>query len=245
MRLTRIFIDQSLVTDRVIQLPEQASEHVTRVLRLGVDHPLILFNGDGYEYDAVICSLAKRAAGVKITDKREINRESPLRITLAQAIARGEKMDFILQKATELGATGVIPLITERTEVRLEEGERVERRMAHWRNVIASSCEQSGRARVPTLSEPQKLANWASGFNNSPELRLVLHPDTSQSLRELGALPKAITLVIGPEGGFSDQDLAILHAAHFSCIRLGVRILRTETAGLAAIAALNALAGDF
>jgi len=245
MRLIRICVEQPIKIDSTIILPEQAGEHVVRVLRLGVGHPIVLFNGDGYEYDALLSSMAKRAVAATVTEKRSVDRESPLAITVAQAICTGEKMDFVLQKSTELGAVRFIPLMTERTEVRLHDPDQIERRLGHWRRVIVSSCEQSGRTRLPHLSEPQKLAAWVSEYPRSQELRIVLHPRADRSLSEVGDIPANITLVIGPEGGFSDRELTLLRAAHFSCVRLGPRILRTESAGLAALAAFNALKGDF
>ncbi|HEX6834238.1 MAG TPA: 16S rRNA (uracil(1498)-N(3))-methyltransferase, partial [Rudaea sp.] len=175
MRIPRIYTDQALRAGIEILLPEQAGEHVARVLRLERGHPLIVFNGDGREYEAQLSSLAKRAVTAAILGVRAIDRESPLELTLAQGIARGEKMDWILQKATELGVARVVPLITERTEVKLDE-ERAERRMLHWQSVIAGACEQSGRTRLPELQPPQKLDRWLSALPPGGPLRLSLVP---------------------------------------------------------------------
>ncbi|ANB18737.1 16S rRNA (uracil(1498)-N(3))-methyltransferase [Dokdonella koreensis] len=244
MRIPRVYVAATLVSGREIDLPVQAGEHLIRVLRLDRGHPLVLFNGDGAEYAGEIVSLAKRSVTARIGDSRPLaDRESPLQLVLAQGIARGEKMDWILQKATELGVGRIVPLITERTEVRLD-AERAERRLAHWQAVLAGACEQSGRNRLPLLDAPVKLAHWAAALGAEAGRRLALDPDGAVRPADLTAL-SAATVVVGPEGGLSDQDLATLGQAGFEGLRLGPRILRTETAGLAAIAALQALHGDF
>ena len=243
MRIPRLCVFEPLAAGAEIVLPEQAGEHVARVLRLERGHPLVLFNGDGREYRAEISQLAKRAVSARVLDAgTPQNRESPLALTLAQGVARGEKMDLILQKATELGVARIVPLITGRTEVKLD-AERTGRRLAHWQAVIAGACEQSGRSVLPVLEAPVRLANWAAGLDARAGLRLALDPLGDLSPRTLPTL-QAVTLVVGPEGGLSDQDMAMLDQADFHGLRLGPRILRTETAGLAAIAALQTLHGD-
>ena len=175
--------------------------------------------------------------------RQEVRNESPLRITLAQGIARGEKMDWILQKATELGVARIAPVVSDRTEVKLD-SERSDKKMNHWRGVCAAACEQSGRARLPVILEPQSLAQFAASDGSGR--RFMLDPGASLSLPALQLAPDAqITLAIGPEGGFSDRDLAMLKAGGYEGVRMGPRILRTETAGPAAIAAINALYGDW
>jgi len=243
MRQVRSFLDQPLTVGQRLALPEAASNHLVRVLRLGLGDPCVLFNGDGHDYDARLTGLQKRGAEVEVLARRAIENESPLRLTLAQGIARGEKMDWILQKATELGVAVVAPVVTDRTEVKLE-GERSDKKQAHWRGVCAAACEQSGRARLPELLPAQSLAQFAAGDRNP--VRLVLDPAASLSLSQLALGPEsAATLAVGPEGGFSERDLAALRAAGYQGIRLGPRILRTETAGVAVLAALNALFGDW
>ena len=242
MRVPRIYTDQPLRSGREVLLPEQAGEHVARVLRLERGHPLILFNGDGCEYDANLATLAKRAVTAEVTAAREVDREAPLQLTLAQGIARGEKMDWILQKATELGVACIVPIVTERTEVKLDE-ERAERRLAHWHSVIAGACEQSGRNRLPVIEPPQRLDRWL-GALDSAALRLALVPGGESTLRQLPQMNNGAILVVGPEGGLSDNDATMLTHAGFRGLRLGPRILRTETAGVAALAALQALFGD-
>jgi len=243
MRIPRIFTDQPLHVGSEVLLPEQAGEHVARVLRLEHGHPLILFNGDGRECDARLTMLAKRSVTAEIIEVRDVDRESPLQLTLAQSIARGEKMDWILQKATELGVARIVPLVTERTEVKLDE-DRAERRLAHWTNVIAGACEQSGRNRLPLLQAPQRLDRWIGSLVDDEAMRLALLPEGNVQLRQLPAMHKGATLAVGPEGGFSEHDIAMLNQGGFLGLRLGPRILRTETAGIAALAALQAVYGD-
>lgn len=238
--LTRSYVDAPLAVGATIALPENASAHLLRVLRLGLGDACIVFNGDGADYEARIVSLGKRGAEVEVMARREVANESPLRITLAQSIARGEKMDWVLQKATELGVAAIVPIITERTEVKLD-AERSEKRTRHWHGVIAAACEQSGRTHLPEIATPQTLRDWlvtvtAPGW--------YLDPEADAGLRDIETNATALTLVIGPEGGLGERDLAMLRTARFRGLRLGPRVLRTETAGLAALAALQALRGD-
>lgn len=244
MRQIRIYTDQSLIAGKRVQLPEQASEHVARVLRLDVGSPVTLFNGDGNEYTAELVSVAKRTVSAMVQQQHAVNNESPLQLTLAQAVVRSEKMDWILQKATELGVAQIVPIITERTEVRLDE-HRIERRTVHWRAVIASACEQCGRTRLPEICAPLRLPMWTGSLSDNAALHLALLPQGEIRLREVAGNIQAATIVIGPEGGLSSSDIAILRASNFRGLHLGPRILRTETAGLAILSALNALAGDF
>lgn len=244
MRIPRIHVDYDLRPGREVPLPDQAGEHVARVLRLERGAPLILFNGDGYEFDAALASLAKHAVTAEVGEKRVVERESPLPITLAQAIARGERMDWVLQKATELGVARIVPIVTERTEVKLD-AERAERRMAHWRGVIASACEQCGRNHLPELESPQAMDRWLATLGDAPALRLALLPEGDVGLRQFPQMENGAILAVGPEGGFTANDVALLTQAGFHGLRLGPRILRTETAGVAALAALQALFGDF
>ncbi len=242
MRTVRHYVDLPLAVDALLTLPEAAMAHLVRVLRLKAGDECVLFNGDGFDYAARMVSIGKKSAQAQITMRRAVDNESPLRITLAQGIARGEKMDLILQKATELGVAAIIPVMAERTEVKLD-AERTEKRMAHWRSVIASACEQSGRARLPGLSAPTALNDAARGIA-SDALRLTLDPTGDVSLATVQVTTGAVVVAIGPEGGWSPRDRDTLSAAGFTGLRLGPRILRTETAGLAAIAALQSRFGD-
>ncbi len=243
MRTVRHYVDLPLVEGRSIALPEVAVAHLVRVLRLGPGDRVRLFNGDGHDYEAELESAGKRGAEARVLARIAVDSESPLSVTLAQGIARGEKMDLILQKATELGVVRIAPVVTERTEVKLD-AERADKRGAHWRGVLASACEQSGRTRLPELLAPRALADFLA--SESSALKLVLDPTASTTLAQIQpAAGASICLLVGPEGGLSERDLAAARAAGFGGLRLGPRILRTETAALAAIAGLNALYGDW
>lgn len=243
MRLTRACIDAPLAPGTRIALPETAAQHLLRVLRLREGDACVLFNGDGHDYQARIVSANKRGGEVEILGSEPVDNESPLRITLVQGIARGEKMDLILQKATELGVAAFIPVSSQRSEVKLDAA-RAEKRLAHWRTVVASACEQSGRARIPDVAPPASLeAAVAALAGNGP--RLLLDPFADATAATLDPPPgAAITVAVGPEGGWSPRDRGTLQSNGFTGIRLGPRVLRTETAGLAAMAALQARFGD-
>ncbi|MFC0155000.1 16S rRNA (uracil(1498)-N(3))-methyltransferase [Xanthomonas dyei] len=243
MRLTRSHVALPLQCDQEVTLPEESANHLLRVLRLREGDACILFNGDGSDYHARITVAGKREARALVERAEALSNESPLRITLLQGIARGEKMDLILQKATELGVTAIVPVNAERTEVKLDAA-RTEKRIAHWRSVVVSACEQSGRARVPTVAAPQGLQEAAQASDPQAR-RLTLDPQGEHRLSTLSAdIEQGLIVAIGPEGGWSPRDRATLAAAGFTGLQLGPRILRTETAGLAAIAALQARFGD-
>ena len=243
MRVIRAYVDLPLAPGARVTLPDAAGAHLVRVLRLREGDACVLFNGDGRDYDARLVESGKRGAVAEVAASRAVDNESPLRIVLLQGIARGEKMDLILQKATELGVDRIVPVDAERTEVRLD-GERLRKRVAHWHSVVASACEQCGRARLPTLDEPVAIASAAEAAAGAP-LRLTLDPRGAHRLPALSlAATTTVAVAIGPEGGWSPRDRAVLEAAGFEGLRLGPRILRTETAGLAAIAALQSLYGD-
>ena len=243
MRLTRVHVAALLAPGNEIALPQSAAAHLSRVLRLGVGDACVLFNGDGHDYAAQIVATGKHEVRVLVGAVTAIDRESPLRLVLLQGIARGEKMDLILQKATELGVSAVHPLSSQRSEVKLDDT-RAEKRLSHWRSVVISACEQSGRAVVPGVGVPGSLSAIVAGLP-AGGLRLILDPDGELSLPTL-VLPSAtpVLLAVGPEGGWSPRDREQLRPAGFQGLRLGPRILRTETAGLAAIAALQARFGD-
>ncbi|WP_374249305.1 16S rRNA (uracil(1498)-N(3))-methyltransferase [Thermomonas sp.] len=241
MRLTRSFVDLPLHAGDTIVLPEGTAAHLIRVLRLQVGDACVLFNGDGFDYDTRIVVAGKRDARAEIVGARRVDNESPLRITLLQGIARGEKMDWILQKATELGVARILPVDSERSEVKLD-AQRAAKRLAHWREVVISACEQSGRASVPEVLAPQSLAQVAA-LREGRGFLLDPFADSTLALLQGGEL-RACTLAIGPEGGWSPRDREHLVAAGYEGLRLGPRVLRTETAGIAAISALQALCGD-
>jgi len=242
MRISRIYLDQPLAPGQCLPLPEAASAHLVRVLRRGEGDTCVLFNGDGHDYPARIIRADKRGGEVEIVEQHPVNSESPLSLWLLQGIARGEKMDFILQKATELGISGIVPVMSERSEVKLD-ATRAEKRLAHWRQVIISACEQSGRARIPALLPPQALTHCGAALP-ATGARWLLDPDADATPASVSAPDGAMVLAIGPEGGWSPRDREILQAQGFSGLRLGPRILRTETAGLAAIAMMQMRFGD-
>lgn len=242
-RATRAFVDAALPPGARIALPDDVATHMVRVLRLAPGDGCVLFNGDGHDYDARIVAANKRGAEVEVLAARAVDVESPLRLVLLQGIARGERMDLVLQKATELGIAAIVPVTSERSEVKLA-GERADRRLAHWRGVVASACGQCGRARLPAVEEPAAL-DAACAALPAGTLRLLLDPAADDAVATVaGPGDAGIVLAVGPEGGWSPRDRATLEAAGFRGIRLGPRVLRTETAGLAAIAALQARFGD-
>lgn len=241
MRLTRVHVNVPLPVDNVLQLPDDVAVHLGRVLRLQPGDACVLFNGDGFDYEGSVETMDRRAGTVRITGRQAASRESPLAVTLIQGIARGDKMDWILQKATELGVTGIIPVQSQRSEVKLS-GERAAKRLAHWQEVVISACEQSGRAIVPQVHPPSALQS----LDVNAAHRLLLEPTATAAIRDLGIQAgSGVAIAIGPEGGWSDLDLSQLAALGFRGLRMGPRILRTETAGMAAISALQCLFGDF
>ncbi len=242
MATTRIYVDLDLAAGETFDLPEAAGHHVARVLRMKIDDSLILFNGQGGEYNAQISSLHKSKVQVEITSFDDIERESSIQIKLFQSISKGEKMDFTIQKAVELGVNKIMPLITTYSNVKLDP-KRLEKKVEHWRKVITSACEQCGRNRVPELTKIMKLDDLQS--ENEADLKLILAPDAEGSLSDLADKPETISIVIGPEGGLSRSEIEILAKKGYTGIQLGSRILRTETAALATIAALQNQFGDY
>ncbi len=240
MRIHRIFTDQALEPERSVELAEDAAHYLSRVLRVIVGQRIVVFNGDGFDYAAEISRLDRGILGLLVHSRLPARSESPLQITLVQAVSRGERMDLTLQKATELGVSAVYPVFSVRTEVRLK-GEKLLRRMEHWKKVLISACEQSGRARLPELHAPADLEEWA---RSAPVCkRIVCLPGAGVSLASM-ASRSAVELLVGPEGGFDDHELEVLAQQGVVAASLGPRILRTETAGAAAITILQALAGD-
>ena len=243
MRLSRAYVEGPLAIGARVALPEGAAAHLLRALRLDVGDGCVLFNGDGHDYDARVVAAGKRGGEVEVLAARAVDVESPLRIILLQGVARGEKMDWILQKATELGVAAFVPVNSERSEVRLDAA-RTAKRLAHWQGVVASACGQCGRARLPAVATPAGLQDACASLP-ADALRLTLDPGAVAGVHALAAPASATVVVaIGPEGGWSPRDREQLVAAGFNGVRLGPRILRTETAGIAAISALQATFGD-
>ncbi|WP_456448836.1 16S rRNA (uracil(1498)-N(3))-methyltransferase [Thiolapillus sp.] len=242
MRRPRNYLSQDLSTGSSIELPATVVRHLVQVLRMQAGQEIVLFNGDdGIDYQAVLTEVSKRRAHARILSAGNPEPQPKLQIHLAQGISRGERMDLALQKAVELGAVSITPLTTERTQQKLT-SERLEKRMQHWQKIIISACEQSGRRRLPLLHPPQTVANW---LKNAPKTTLFLDPMAQHCLKEIPPPGQELGLLIGPEGGFSDQETALAGKSGCTGIRLGPRVLRTETAPLAAIAAIQALWGDF
>ncbi len=241
--MTRIFFHTPLSEGAALSLPESAFRHLVQVLRMREGETFTAFDGRGGEYDAVLVEVGKRSASARLLAHHDISRESPLDLTLAQCISKGERMDYTLQKAVELGVTRIVPLISGRSVVRLDE-DRWEKKLEHWRGVVVSACEQSGRTQVPALASVQALTSWLDNEDAHGD-RLTLDPQARHSLRDLPRRHGPVTLLAGPEGGLSDGEIDRARRAGFIGIRIGPRVLRTETAGVAALAALQALWGDW
>ena len=241
MSVPRIYVDMDLAVGLVMALPEEAYRHLVIVLRRIPNDAVILFNGRGGEYAAKIESVAKRKLTVRIEEFCAVERESPLPVTLAQAVSKGERMDYSIQKAVELGVTTLQPLITDHVVVRLD-AERWARKQEHWQGVAVAACEQSGRTRVPAVLPVVELRDW---LNTCPPeaLRLVLAPAaTPTTLKRAANQP--VVLLVGPEGGLSEVELKLADLAGFAALSLGQRVLRTETAGVVALSILQSKFGD-
>ena len=241
MRNTRIYQDTALQSGELIQLDAHAANHIAKVLRLKPGTPLTVFNGQGGEYQATLHEIDKRRVSVEIGNHSTREVESPLSIHLAQAISRTDKMDFVIQKAVELGVTSITPLISVRCNVKLST-ERWQKRLTHWNGIIISACEQSGRNTLPILNAPIKLTEYLPSL---PDLRgVIATPEGNQSLKEIEGPISGFKVLIGPEGGFCDDEIEQAKQFNFADLKMGPRILRTETAALAAITMLQTSFGD-
>jgi 16S rRNA (uracil1498-N3)-methyltransferase len=241
MRLNRVYVEVPLSGRIRLEIDGTAANHVAKVLRLRAGDPLILFDDAGGEYTATVAELTRDAVRVDLGEYLATNRESPLRVTLAQGVSRGERMDVVVQKATELGVKRIVPLLAERTVVRLNAGQAANR-LRRWRAIAVSACEQCGRNRLPEITAPMSLQEFL--VSDLPEgLRLLLQPDGGMRVRDLPA-SHAVTLLIGPEGGLAAAEQSAALAAQFRGLSLGPRILRTETAALAALAVIQQQLGD-
>jgi len=244
MRRIRLYSDQPMQTDDLIELEGRPAHHLLRVLRRRAGDHVTLFNGDGQEHEGRITELTGRdRCRLQLTRSTRPDAESPLEITLIQAVGRGDRMDWALQKSVELGVAGLQPVLSERTEVRLA-GSRADKRMAHWQSVVIAACEQSGRVRIPTL-HPLCDIGEVGAAPSMDALSLYLDPEGEGRLDDLNEPGgKAIRLAVGPEGGFSDRDMKGLRQSGFVGMKLGPRVLRTETAGPAVLAILQSRWGD-
>jgi len=235
--------DIELPAGAQLPLPDAAFRHLVQVLRLRAGERFVAFDGRGGEFPATLETVNKRDASARLGERLAVDRESPLDLTLAQCVSKGERMDYTLQKAVELGVTRIVPLLSSRSVVKLD-AERWDKKLEHWRGVIVSACEQSGRTRIPDLAAPCALPTWLDD-GAAHGMRLTLDPLGHHAWRELPAPSGPVTLLVGPEGGLSEHELHRARQAGFTGIRMGPRVLRTETAGVAAIAALQALWGDW
>jgi 16S rRNA (uracil1498-N3)-methyltransferase len=255
VRLTRVFVEGELQSGCVVELPRETGAHLAKVLRARSGDELVLFNGDGREFTGAIEKVQGTRVSASIGAARSIDRESPFQLTLVQCVPRGDRMDFIVQKATELGVVRIVPVLSQRSVVRLDESQSASKQ-AHWRAVAVSACEQSGRNRLPSVDTPLPLLNYlgalAAQSLAAEVLRLVLEPERA---RRTEALARSIDIAsaesvsraeiaIGPEGGFAPEELEAFDLSAFSRVALGPRVLRTETAAIAAIAVLQARFGD-
>lgn len=240
MAAPRFFVDIPLAPGLLI-LPDDAAHHAARVLRLAAGDPVVLFNGEGGEHHGQIAGIDRRVVSVQLDRFNPDNRESPLDITLVQSITSGERMDYALQKAVELGVSHIVPIITERASIKLK-ADRAEKRLEHWRKVIISACEQSGRNVIPGLASICELGQWLE--QKTEATCLLLHPQANERLSSVTNVTQAVAIVVGPEGGFSDQEIELMQARGCRLVQLGPRVLRMETAGPAMLAILQAQLGD-
>ena len=239
MRLSRFFIDAPLSLGQH-ELPEAQAHYIGRVLRHAVGDAVQLFDGSGHEYLGELIEVGKKNVRVELREAIDGLSESPLRIHLGQGLSRGERMDWAIQKATELGVNAITPIFSERCEVRLKD-ERADKRLLHWRQVAISACEQCGRSTVPVIHPPLLLADWLK--QAEADLKLVLHPVAEPLVSH--AKPLSLAFLIGPEGGLTDGEVQSAQNAGFHAARLGPRVLRTETAPVVALSVAQQLWGDF
>jgi 16S rRNA (uracil1498-N3)-methyltransferase len=253
MRLTRVFVDGELRPGSVVELARDTAAHLAKVLRARSGDEILLFNGDGREYRGVIEALRGSRISAAIGAAQSADRESSFPITLVQCVPRGDRMDFIVQKATELGVARIVPVLSQRSVVRLDETQAVSKQ-THWQAVAVSACEQCGRNRLPRVEAPRPLLNYLGDLASAAPgiLRLILEPDRSQQPQggESVVDPDAPTpasgaeIAIGPEGGFAPEELEAFELSSFARVGLGPRVLRTETAAIAAVVVLQARYGD-
>ena len=241
--MPRVFHPQALSAEEDVRLTDTAGRHVARVLRLRAGDDIVLFDGSGRDFAAHIASIDRQAVVVRTGSGRPTTTESTLQVTLLQALSSGQRMDFVVQKSTELGVAVIQPVLSARCVSKPDTARRA-RKTDHWRQVAVSACEQSGRSRLPDIRPPLRLADACRGID--PDARaLLLDPESSESLEMEAARVDDVILLVGPEGGFTDDERALALQSGFQPIRLGPRTLRTETAPLAAIAILQFLHGDF
>ena len=241
---TRLYVPTPLQPDTTCTLPAAQAHHAARVLRLAAGDAVTLFNGDGAEYAGTLSRASRGHVTVEVTSRVEVDREPPLAVTLGQAISGGERMDYTLQKAVELGVSAIQPLSSVRSVVKLDAA-RAERRLAHWLTVVQGACEQSGRNRVPPVAPIAGLREWLGRGTAGHALAVLLSPRAETRLRDVPRPAGAVVLLAGPEGGYAPEEEEMAGRAGYTPVRLGPRVLRTETAAVAALAAMQTLWGDF
>jgi 16S rRNA (uracil1498-N3)-methyltransferase len=241
MRVSRLYVPQSLSPNTEVVLDDNSAHYIRTVLRLKKDDPIIAFNGKGGEYVCKFGEVSRKTVSLKVNTWLNSSVESPLQITLGLGVSRGDRMDLSVQKAVELGVSQITPIMTERCVVQLK-GEKQQLRLQHWQKIVQHAAEQSGRTVLPELTAVTAIQNWVG---NQRGLKIFLDPYSESSLTQLQPDNKKVTLLTGPEGGFTDQERCIAKAAGFIPVRLGSRILRTETAAIAALVAVQTLWGDF
>ena len=243
MRVSRVHVPDLLIPGSRHTIKGDAANHIARVLRLTLGDPLTLFDGRGGEHAARIEGLRQGAVVVAVGELSAADRESPLSLILAQGVSRGERMDWVVQKATELGVSRVVPLLTGRSVVRLD-AKQSERKLRHWQGIAVGACEQSGRNRIPDIAAPLGLHDFLRGSNDERATRLLLSPSGALGFGELQSLDGGVIVLIGPEGGLAESEQHAALDAGFVAVRLGPRILRTETAAIAALTLLQHRFGD-
>ncbi len=241
MSQSRFYLDHKIDLKQELVLSKEVSHHIVAVLRKQPGQTITVFNGDGGEYLASIQSIEKKIVKVVITEFIDVNYESPLEITLAQGISKGQKMDYTLQKSVELGVSRIIPIQNRRSSIKIKP-ERIENKLQHWRNIVIGACEQSGRNQIPEVLPPMSLEQWLELDNN--ELKLLLAPGAKLSFSSIGETPHSLSLLIGSEGGLNDDEIQLAIDSGYQSVRLGSRILRTETAALVALSVCQGFWGD-
>jgi len=240
---TRLFVSGQLINGGELLLEGDRARYLGRALRLAVGEEISVFNGEGSEWSATISSMTKNTATLSLGESHEAGSESPLKIHLVQGISRGERMDFVVQKATELGVKRITPVLTEYGVVKLD-APRAEKRRDHWQSIAASACEQSGRTRLPLIDAPMALKDWFGHKTTDVDAELILTPGATTSLASVAAPETKVCVLIGPEGGFSHVEYEDAALAGFTAVSLGPRVLRTETAAVAALTVMQSQWGD-
>jgi len=243
MALTRLFIRSELQSGQALPLDSEQTHYLGRALRLRPGDALTVFSAESGEFAATLTSIGKSNAELAVGASVATNTESPLKVHLVQGVSRGERMDLIVQKATELGVKRISPVLTEYGVVKLE-GNRASKRREHWQKIAESACEQSGRTRPPLIDEPLPLKTWFGSKTSETDVDLILRPSADTAMASLKAPQTKVCLLIGPEGGFSDNEYEDAEVSGFKAVSLGPRVLRTETAAIAAVTVAESLWGD-